>query len=70
MAGKRGLPQCAATTLRGERCKAGAVKDQLCACHHPQLAPAWHQRNREATRRYWDAYRAMRALAASGGALD
>ena len=67
MAGKRGLPRCAATTLKGERCKAGAVKDQFCECHHPQLAPAWHQRNREATRAYWQRYRAAREFVAATG---
>jgi hypothetical protein len=32
------------------------------------LAPATHERNRQAMRRYWQAYRAMKVLAETGAA--
>jgi hypothetical protein len=69
MPGKRGLPQCKATTMRGEQCRARAVKDGLCQCHHSDMASAWKERNRVALRAYWAARRiAEEFVAASGGA--
>jgi hypothetical protein len=68
MPGKRGLPQCVAITLRGERCKARAIKDNLCECHCPETAAAFHARNRAGRDRYWQMRRLAEALAATGGA--
>ena len=45
-----------------------ALGGKLCKYHDPQLAPATHERNRQAAQRYWQAYRAMKALAATDGA--
>jgi len=72
MPGKRGLPQCTAVTVkRGkQRCKARAIKDGLCEIHHPDLCAAWHDRQRAATRRYWQGYRLAKAMAELGAALD
>jgi hypothetical protein len=40
---------------------------KLCEYHDPQLAPATHERNRQATRRYWQTYHALKALAETSG---
>jgi hypothetical protein len=69
MSGKRGLPQCTATTTKGLRCKARTLPaSTLCEIHDPATSDAWKQRQREKTRRYWDGYRLARALAEVGGA--
>ena len=68
MPGKRGLPRCSATTMKMERCKACAVKDGLCPCHHPQLASEWKERNRVALRAYWQTKRMLEAFAETAGA--
>ena len=69
MPGTRGLPRCTAATAKGQRCRASAVRHQLCACHHPEMASAWKERNRVALRAYWAARRiAEQFVAATGGA--
>jgi hypothetical protein len=71
MPGKKRLPRCMATTMRGEQCKARAVKDGLCPAHHPHLASEWKERNRVALLAYWAGRRiAEQFVAASGAALD
>ena len=54
--------RCRAITRDGDACKMLVVRDGLCRCHHPRYAPAFHQRNRQATKRYWEAWRLARAL--------
>jgi hypothetical protein len=68
MPGKKGLPRCKATTMKNVQCKASAVKDGLCPCHHPDLATAWKERNRVALRAYWQTKRVLEALAATASA--
>jgi hypothetical protein len=68
MPGKRGLPRCTAITTKGQRCRASAVRDGKCECHHPDTAAAFHQRNREATRAYWRTRRMLEEFAATASA--
>jgi hypothetical protein len=70
MPGKRGLQRCSATTLKMQRCKASAARDGLCECHHPDMAAAWNARNEVARQRYWQTYRAAKAMAELGAALE
>ena len=70
MPGKRGLPQCTAVTVKRakQRCRARAIQDGLCPIHHPQLSAAWHDRQRAATKRYWQTKRMLEAFAETAGA--
>ena len=71
MPGKRGLPQCTATTTKGNRCHAHALPGStLCEIHNPTTSDAWKQRQREKTKAYWQTKRLLETFAAAAGALD
>ena len=61
--------RCTAITKRtGERCCGRVVAPfkPFCKYHDPEVAPLTHQRNREATKKYWDGYRLAKVIAEAG----
>jgi len=57
-------PRCEAITKKGERCQmvAAKYKGRLCRYHDPELSSATHERNRIATRSYWERWRAAKGV--------
>jgi hypothetical protein len=64
--------RCSAITTKGRRCQMMAESGHTLCKYHVggEVTAAVHERNRQATRRYWSQFRFAKALEAASAAAE